>query len=71
MSIFEKLPPLWRTKSENLVCHDNAHKTSFGISMLLPTAKIAYAPGFIILALVNGNFRKHRKPKKPQRKILL
>jgi len=29
MSIFEKLAPLWRTKSEFLVCDDNAHKTIF------------------------------------------
>ena len=39
MSTFEKLTPLWLTKSENLVCYDNAHKTIFVIYMLLPTEK--------------------------------
>ena len=39
MSTFEKLVPLWRSKSENLVCDDNAHKTIFVIYMLLPTEK--------------------------------
>ena len=39
MSTFEKLVPLWRSKSENLVCHDNAHKIELGIYMLLPTEK--------------------------------
>ena len=39
MSTFEKLVPLWRTKSEILVCDDYAHKTIFVIYMLLPTEK--------------------------------